>query len=122
MDWHEKTIFSPLQPRIIRPVEDAHRPSIPPSLHRTISTDPFIRRHSSAYRFIRPWKRREWAPCSPPGTLPALPRGLEIERTTRRGERRMAMQVRTSGCLFSIIASVVLTVLLNVMLRGCSGY
>lgn len=33
----------------------------------------------------------------------------------------MAMQVRTSGCLFSIIASVVLTVLLNVMLRGCSG-
>lgn len=34
----------------------------------------------------------------------------------------MAMQVRTSGCLFSIIASVVLTVLLNLMLRGCSGY
>ena len=34
----------------------------------------------------------------------------------------MAMQVRTSGCLFSIIASVVLTILLNVMLRGCSGY
>ena len=33
----------------------------------------------------------------------------------------MAMQVRTSGCLFSIIASIVLTVLLNVMLRGCSG-
>jgi hypothetical protein len=33
----------------------------------------------------------------------------------------MAMQVRTSGCLFSIIASVVLTILLNVMLRGCSG-
>lgn len=34
----------------------------------------------------------------------------------------MAMQVRTSGCLFSIIASVVLTILLNVLLRGCSGY
>lgn len=34
----------------------------------------------------------------------------------------MAMQVRTSGCLFSIIASVILTILLNVMLRGCSGY
>lgn len=34
----------------------------------------------------------------------------------------MAMQVRSSGCLFSIIASVVLTVLLNVLLRGCSGY
>ncbi len=34
----------------------------------------------------------------------------------------MAMRVRSSGCLFSIIASVVLTVLLNVMLRGCSGY
>jgi hypothetical protein len=34
----------------------------------------------------------------------------------------MAMNVRSSGCLFSIIASIVLTVLLNVMLRGCSGY
>jgi hypothetical protein len=34
----------------------------------------------------------------------------------------MAIRVRSSGCLFSIIASVVLTVLLNVMLRGCSGY
>jgi hypothetical protein len=34
----------------------------------------------------------------------------------------MAIKVRSSGCLFSIIASVVLTVLLNVMLRGCSGY
>lgn len=34
----------------------------------------------------------------------------------------MPMQVRSSGCMFSIIASIVLTVLLNVMLRGCSGY
>lgn len=33
----------------------------------------------------------------------------------------MAMKVRSSGCLFSIIASVVLTILLNVMLRGCAG-
>lgn len=33
----------------------------------------------------------------------------------------MAMQVRTTGCMYSIIASIVLTVLLNVMLRGCSG-
>jgi hypothetical protein len=33
----------------------------------------------------------------------------------------MAMQMRSSGCLFSIIASVVLTILLNVMLRGCAG-
>jgi hypothetical protein len=32
----------------------------------------------------------------------------------------MAMQVRTSGCMFSIIASIVLTILLNVVLRGCS--
>lgn len=29
------------------------------------------------------------------------------------------MRVRTSGCLWSIVASVVLTVLLNLMLRGC---
>lgn len=35
----------------------------------------------------------------------------------------MAMQVRTRGCMFSIIASIVLTILLNVMLRACSqGY
>lgn len=33
----------------------------------------------------------------------------------------MAMRVRSSGCLFSIIASVVLTVVLNLVLRGCSG-
>lgn len=33
----------------------------------------------------------------------------------------MGMQVRSSGCLFSIIASVALTILLNVMLRGCAG-
>jgi len=34
----------------------------------------------------------------------------------------MAMQVRSSGCLYSIIASVVLTIVLNLALRGCSGY
>lgn len=34
----------------------------------------------------------------------------------------MAIQVRKSGCMFSIIASVVLTILLNVLLRACSGY
>jgi hypothetical protein len=33
----------------------------------------------------------------------------------------MAMQVRTSGCMYSIIASVVLTIVLNVLLRACSG-
>lgn len=35
----------------------------------------------------------------------------------------MAFRVRFawSGCLWSIVASVVLTVLLNLMLRGCSG-
>jgi hypothetical protein len=33
----------------------------------------------------------------------------------------MAMQVRTRGCLFSIIASIVLTIVLNVMLRACSS-
>jgi hypothetical protein len=32
----------------------------------------------------------------------------------------MAMQVRTSGCLFSIIASIILTIVLNVALRACS--
>jgi hypothetical protein len=32
----------------------------------------------------------------------------------------MPIRVRTSGCLFSIIASIALTILLNLMLRGCS--
>jgi hypothetical protein len=35
-------------------------------------------------------------------------------------ENAMRMQVRSAGCLFSIIASIVLTILLNVMLRACS--
>ena len=39
----------------------------------------------------------------------------------RNPEIRMAMQFRTSGCLYSIIVSIVLTVLLNLALRGCSG-
>jgi hypothetical protein len=32
----------------------------------------------------------------------------------------MPVRIRTSGCLFSIIASLVLTLLLNFALRGCS--
>jgi hypothetical protein len=32
----------------------------------------------------------------------------------------MPVRFRSSGCLFSIIASIVLTVVLNLMLRGCS--
>jgi hypothetical protein len=32
----------------------------------------------------------------------------------------MPIRFRTSGCLFSIIASIVLTIVLNLMLRGCS--
>lgn len=31
----------------------------------------------------------------------------------------MPMKIRTSGCLVSIVASVVLTVVLNLMLRSC---
>ncbi len=34
--------------------------------------------------------------------------------------RDMAVRFRASGCLFSIIASIVLTIALNLMLRGCS--
>jgi hypothetical protein len=33
----------------------------------------------------------------------------------------MPIKFRSSGCLFSIIASVVLTVGLNLLLRGCAG-
>ena len=36
-------------------------------------------------------------------------------------KRRMAPRIRTSGCLLSIIASVVLTVALNLLLRACMG-
>lgn len=33
----------------------------------------------------------------------------------------MPVKIKTSGCLISIVASIVLTVVLNLMLRGCSG-
>jgi hypothetical protein len=33
----------------------------------------------------------------------------------------MPVRVKFSGCLFSIIASIVLTILLNLLLRACSA-
>jgi hypothetical protein len=33
----------------------------------------------------------------------------------------MALRVKTSGCFWSIVISVVLTVLLNLVLRACGG-
>jgi hypothetical protein len=33
----------------------------------------------------------------------------------------MPIRVRTAGCLWSIVASVVLTIVLNVLLRACAG-
>jgi hypothetical protein len=33
----------------------------------------------------------------------------------------MPVKIRTSGCLFSIVASIALTVVLNLLLRGCAG-
>jgi hypothetical protein len=33
----------------------------------------------------------------------------------------MPVRIRTSGCLVSIVASIVLTVVLNLLLRGCAG-
>jgi hypothetical protein len=33
----------------------------------------------------------------------------------------MALRVKTSGCFWSLVISVVLTVLLNLLLRGCGG-
>ena len=35
-------------------------------------------------------------------------------------EALMPIRVKSSGCLFSIIASIVLTVVLNLALRSCS--
>lgn len=33
----------------------------------------------------------------------------------------MPVKVRTSGCLVSIVASIVLTVVLNLLLRACTA-
>jgi hypothetical protein len=33
---------------------------------------------------------------------------------------RVPVEFRTSGCLYSIIASVVLTIVLNLLLRACA--
>jgi hypothetical protein len=33
----------------------------------------------------------------------------------------MAIQVRTTGCLFSIVASIVLTIVLNLLIRACTA-
>lgn len=33
----------------------------------------------------------------------------------------MAVRFRSGGCLWSIVVSVVLTVVLNLALRGCTG-
>jgi hypothetical protein len=33
----------------------------------------------------------------------------------------MPVRIRTSGCLVSIVASIVLTVVLNLLLRGCAS-
>jgi hypothetical protein len=34
---------------------------------------------------------------------------------------KMAVRIRTMGCMASIVASIVLTVVLNLLLRACSG-
>jgi len=36
-------------------------------------------------------------------------------------ELYMPPRIRTSGCLISIVASIVLTVALNLLLRACTG-
>jgi hypothetical protein len=33
----------------------------------------------------------------------------------------VAVQFKASGCLFSIVASIVLTIVLNLLMRSCSG-
>ena len=48
------------------------------------------------------------------GTLPApIPRDSHPRRD-------VPIQFKSSGCLFSIVASIVLTVVLNLVLRSCS--
>jgi hypothetical protein len=36
------------------------------------------------------------------------------------GSMHVPVQFKTSGCLFSIIASIVLTIVLNLLLRSCA--
>jgi len=43
-----------------------------------------------------------------------------ITATQFLGADTMPVKIKTTGCLISIIASVVLTVVLNLLLRGCS--
>jgi hypothetical protein len=47
-----------------------------------------------------------------------LPGGVHPSAGSRT---HMAVQFRTSGCLMSIVASVVLTIVLNLALRACAG-
>ena len=50
-----------------------------------------------------------------------LPRGRRAFDQRTAGGARMAVQFRTMGCLTSIILSIILTVVLNLLVRGCSG-
>jgi hypothetical protein len=47
-------------------------------------------------------------------------RALE-QRAPAFASAAMPVKIRTSGCLISIVASIVLTVLLNLGLRACTG-
>ena len=43
-----------------------------------------------------------------------------MRHAKRKLRRGMPVRIRTSGCLFSIIASLALTLLLNLAIRACS--
>jgi hypothetical protein len=63
---------------------------------------------------------------------PALFQAQPLQPYRRLGQRpewrflqwspRMPVKFRTTGCWMSIILSIVLTILLNLMLRGCNAF
>lgn len=57
---------------------------------------------------------RQLAPIGSSGTAGAFGSEHSVFPTTT-----VPIRFKTSGCLFSIIASVVLTIVLNLLLRGC---
>lgn len=67
--------------------------------------------HPGIYRDDHRWRPpdRTWA-CN-----------LRFRRTPPDWGAEMPMQFRTSGCLMSIVLSVVLTIALNLLLRACAG-
>ena len=57
---------------------------------------------------------------SPRGGQPRCPAyAVRLARASSAYEALVAIHFRSSGCMFSIVASVILTIVLNLLLRSC---